>query len=167
MLKINQELSFSKKIIFFSISTIFSLLFILLIITGYFAYKKLILSYDYCKSFGEINSEIGWTLKKDTISCLSLTNKITGEVFFDTKIFIDNNGFRSSENESRKMSNFLTIGDSWTFGYGVNHEETYPYFLSKLLNEPVHNSGIPAYGTGSNYLNAKSNIEKLRPKTVI
>jgi hypothetical protein len=167
MLKNKQEQSISKKIIFFVISVCISLIVITLIITGYFAYKKLSLSYDYCQSFGEINSEIGWTLKKNVKSCLTLTNRISGEVYFDTKIFTDTNGFRSSNEEKSEDGSILAIGDSWTFGYGVNYEETYPFYLSKLLDEPVYNSGVPAYGSASNYLNAKSNIEMLRPKTVI
>ena len=61
----------------------------------------------------------------------------------------------------------MAIGDSWTFGYGVNGDETYPYFLSKLLNQHIHNSGIPAFGSASTYLYAKSNIEKFKPKVVI
>ena len=167
MTKTDQNQSLSKKITFFFISILFSFVIVVLITAGYFVYKKLSLSYDYCKSFGKIDTEIGWTLKKNISSCLTLSNSISGEVFFDTEIFTDINGFRSAASGSNVISSILAIGDSWTFGYGVNQDETYPFFLSRLLGEPVHNSGVPAYGSASNYLYAKSNIEKLRPKTVI
>jgi hypothetical protein len=137
------------------------------LLSGYFAYKKFTLSYEYCKSFGEIHSEIGWTLKKNIDSCLKLTNKISGEVFFDTKIYTDRNGFRIHKFEQSVSSDILAIGDSWTFGYGVNGDETYPYFLSKLLEKPIYNSGIPAFGSASTYLYTKFNVEKLNPKIVI
>ena len=167
MLDINSNITTSKKITFFLVILISSLVTFLLLFSGYFAYKKLSLSYDYCNSFGKIDSEIGWVLEKNVNSCLSLSNKISGEVFFDTKIYTDANGFRTDKIDNNVLSSFLAIGDSWTFGYGVNGDETYPYYLSKLLKEPVHNSGVPAYGSASTYLYAKLNIEKIKPKTVI
>lgn len=167
MTGIDPHTTVTKKISFVLIIIITILIVFGLFMGGYFTYKKLTLSYDYCKSFGEIDSEIGWTLKKDFDSCLTLKNYITGEVYFDTTIYTDSNGFRIHEKSNTSSSSVLAIGDSWTFGYGVNGDETYPYFLSKLLDEPVHNSGVPAYGSASSYLYAKSNIEKLKPKTVI
>ncbi len=167
MSKINSNPTITKKISFILIITIISLIIFGLLTVSYFAYKKLTLSYDYCRSFGEIDSKIGWVLKKDIDSCLTLKNKIMGEVYFDTKIYTDSNGFRTDKRGNASPSSILAIGDSWTFGYGVDGDETYPYFLSKLLGEPVHNSGVPAYGSASTYLYAKSNVEKLKPKTVI
>lgn len=167
MSKINSNPTMVKKISFILIATIISLIIFGALVVGYFTYKKLTLSYDYCQSFGKIDSKIGWVLEKDIDSCLSLKNKINGEVYFDTKIHTDSNGFRTDKRGDTPPSSILAIGDSWTFGYGVDGDETYPYFLSKLLGEPVHNSGVPAYGSASTYLYAKSNIEKLKPKTVI
>ena len=148
----NLNLSIQRKIIYIFLTFLFSLFLVLVLLSGYFAYKKFTLSYEYCKSFGEIHSEIGWTLKKNIDSCLKLTNKISGEVFFDTKIYTDRNGFRIHKFEQSVSSDILAIGDSWTFGYGVNGDETYPYFLSKLLEKPIYNSGIPAFGSASTYL---------------
>ena len=161
------NLSITKKIVFTLISTFIFFVILGLMVTSYFGYKKLTLSYAYCNSFGEIHSEIGWVLKKNIDSCLKLSNKISGEVFFDSSIYTDNNGFRTQSSGNSSSSSILSIGDSWTFGYGVNGDETYPYFLSKLLGQPIFNSGVPAFGSASTYLYAKSNIEKLKPKTVI
>jgi lysophospholipase L1-like esterase len=37
----------------------------------------------------------------------------------------------------------LAFGDSITFGYGVNPQESYPAILSQLSGHPVVNAGIP------------------------
>jgi hypothetical protein len=167
MSDLEKEIASPKKIIFVFLSFIISIVIIGLLVVSFFSYKKLTLSYDYCKSFGEINSQIGWVLKKNTSSCLKLSNKISGEIFFDSLIYTDRNGFRTEKENQNKESSILAIGDSWTFGYGVNGDETYPYFLSELLGQPIHNSGVPAFGSGSTYVYAKSNIKKLKPNLVI
>jgi hypothetical protein len=167
MSDLEKKISSPKKIIFVFLSFIISIVIIGLLVVSFFAYKKLTLSYDYCESFGEINSQIGWALKKNASSCLKLSNKISGEIFFDSLIYTDRNGFRTEKENQNKESSILAIGDSWTFGYGVNGDETYPYFLSELLDQPIHNSGVPAFGSGSTYVYAKSNIEKLKPNLVI
>ena len=167
MSDLEKDISSSNKIILVVFSFIISFAVIVLLVVGFFAYKKLTLSYDYCESFGEINSQIGWTLKKNTSSCLKLSNRISGEIFFDSLIYTDNNGFRTEKENQNKESSILAIGDSWTFGYGVNGDETFPYLLSRLLDQPIHNSGVPAFGSASTYVYAKSNIKKLKPNLII
>ncbi len=58
------------------------------------------------------------------------------------QIFINNIGLRNnlnyeSLNESKKIKNVLMIGDSFTFGTGVDQTETYSALLEKDLNHPV------------------------------
>ncbi|QSZ42998.1 arylesterase [Sulfurimonas aquatica] len=36
----------------------------------------------------------------------------------------------------------LTFGDSITYGYGVRHEQSYPFILSKLSNRKIINAGV-------------------------
>lgn len=167
MSRLDSRPSLAKKISFTLVILVSFILILILSIAIYFAYKKMSLSYDYCQSFGEIDSEVGWVLKKNVVSCLTLKNRLADEVYFDTTIYTDSNGFRTHKNGINLSSSYLAIGDSWTFGYGVNGNETYPYYLSQLLDEPVHNAGVPAYGSASTYVSAISNIEKLHPKTVI
>ena len=160
----NTELGTVKKATFYITIVFIVFTILMLLFAGYFAYKKMTLSYDYCQSFGEIDSEIGWTLKKNISSCLTLKNRIRVEVYFDTKIYTDNNGFRvGSEGIQTPLNPILAIGDSWTFGVGVNYNQSYPYFLSRLLKYPAANAGIPAYGSASTYLYSIPLIENLKP----
>ena len=54
-------------------------------------------------------------------------------------------GFRSPEIQEKKSGvRILCLGDSVTFGWGVEQEESYPALLAKSLNAEVINAGVPA-----------------------
>ena len=157
-----------KKRIFFVLTCCFIICIPVVCYFGYFAYKKLTLSYNYCGSYGELDEELGWKLKENTSSCFSGTNYLTGETFFDSKIYTNNLGFRDiGTNRDVPAGAVTAIGDSWTFGYGVNYEETFPYLLSQKINFPVVNMGVPAYGSGSTLLLFERYVNQIRPSTVI
>lgn len=68
----------------------------------------------------------------------------------------------------------LAVGDSNTFGYGVNAEDTYPSKLEKLLNEQsspcrfeVLNCGSCGYNTYQEYAFIKEVALELQPDAVI
>jgi len=46
------------------------------------------------------------------------------------------------KNINSRGKNIICFGDSITSGYGVDHGENYPSFLSKMLGMPVVNAGI-------------------------
>jgi hypothetical protein len=58
---------------------------------------------------------------------------------FSIKIVTNDQGFRMLEHidteREKHKTRIVTVGDSYTFGYGVNNDETYPFQLSKLLNQ--------------------------------
>lgn len=60
--------------------------------------------------------------------------RITREEF-DTRVKINNLGFRGADMAAEKGDRFriLAVGDSFTFGWGVEDDETYPYLLQALL----------------------------------
>ncbi len=60
----------------------------------------------------------------------------------------------------------LAVGDSQTFGNGINYAETYSARLEALLGEPVLNLGVSGYGTVSAVRMAEEFL-KARPKFVI
>jgi len=49
---------------------------------------------------------------------------------------------REIKNINSQGENIICFGDSITFGYGVNPEESYPVALSKMTDIPVINAGI-------------------------
>lgn len=69
---------------------------------------------------------------------------------------INSLGLRNQELKEKEKNEIkiLILGDSVTFGTGVNSEETYPQILEELLNNnnpkykfSVINSGVPGYNT--------------------
>ncbi len=161
-------MTLQKKIAFYAIMLSIPLLAVILSFSAYLGFKKLTFSYGYCGSYGQFDDELGWRLKPDASSCFSLKNQLAGVVYFDTKIFTNSGGFRDGAVGRPVPANaVMTIGDSWVFGYGVDHEQSFPSSLSQALGAPVINAGIPAYGSGSNLLLAARNAAQYRPSVVI
>jgi hypothetical protein len=83
---------------------------------------------------------------------------------FADSIFTDDAGFRTNisatannttSDPAKAAANRTTpstpkiicLGDSYTLGWGVQQEETYPAQLQSMLNQPVLNTGMSSYGT--------------------
>ena len=161
-------LSTRKKILFWGVLLVVVAMIPLLVAIGHFGYKKLNYSFEYGEKFSRFDDELGWTLKKNASSYIRGRSILTGETFFDSSVYTDALGFRAQNPGTQPTpGGIAAIGDSWTFGYCVNYEETYPYFLEELSNTPVTNLGIPAYGSGSTYGLIKRHVEKLQPKLVV
>ena len=161
-------LSARKKILFWGILLVIVVMIPLLAAIGNYGYKKLNYSFELGESFGVFDDELGWTLKKNASSYIRGRSFLTGETFFDSSVYTDALGFRAQNPGTQPTpGGIAAIGDSWTFGYCVNYEETYPYFLEELSNTPVTNLGVPAYGSGSTYGLIKRHVAKLQPKLVV
>ena len=81
-------------------------------------------------------------------------------------LFTDKDGARISKNHLNKDSkenDVLVIGDSLSFGYGVNYEDTFVYLLGKNLNKEIKNFAVSGYSTVQSYkvLRNKLQSEKL------
>lgn len=66
----------------------------------------------------------------------------------------------------------LLLGDSFTFGYGVNLEDSYPYLIEKNLqaegiNAEVVNLGVADYGTGEELVMLNNRGLKFDPDLVV
>ena len=93
------------------------------------------------------------------------------------EVRINKLGFRDDEILKNKPSNtkrVLVLGDSFTFGMGVNHSEIYTEVLERLLNEQedgikyeVLNMGAIGYTTDNQYLLLKEKGLILEPDYVI
>ncbi|MBX7139168.1 MAG: hypothetical protein K1X83_14430 [Oligoflexia bacterium] len=65
---------------------------------------------------------------------------------FDTTISANALGFRSSA-EDLDSPEVIVLGDSQSFGWGVNDAETYPAILKQTLGLKVLNGSMPSYAT--------------------
>lgn len=64
---------------------------------------------------------------------------------FDTTVTINSHGFRGREFRNRNEPRIVIIGDSFTFGHGVNDDQTYPALLDKHFKDSeVINAGFVA-----------------------
>lgn len=75
-------------------------------------------------------------------------------------VSVNSHGLRGPERDYVKQNGvrrILILGDSFTFGYGVSDDETYPAVLEQMLREnregyEILNMGVNGYGTDQQYL---------------
>ena len=156
-----------KLVLFYFIgfSLTFSVVILILITPG--IYSKLTKSYSYCNSYGERDSQLGWVLKQSHESCLSLKNHLKQKIFFDTKIFLNQYGFRDNALLNKNKPDIVFIGDSWTFGYGINNQKTFASLVSSKTNMNVLNMGVPNYSSLQSIFLYKRFEDEFSPKYVV
>ena len=99
---------------------------------------------------------------------------------YNVYVKINSAGLRDKEFPSYKdpdIYRILALGDSFTFGIGVNSEETYPKILETLLNQTpissklrkyeVMNAGVDGYGTEQEYTYLMELVTRYHPDLVI
>ena len=92
-----------------------------------------------------------------------------------TYIHINADGFRDSEHSLHKdagVFRIMVIGDSFTFGQGVNLEDTYSKYLERLINNKgmtseVINCGVIGYGMWQYLEVLKRKVIPYKPDLVI
>jgi lysophospholipase L1-like esterase len=101
------------------------------------------------------------------------------EAEFDTSIRVNSLGYRQDEFDPHKSTQrrILVIGDSFTFGYGVEEPDTYPRVLERELNKDgngnvslpieVVNAGVPTWWTDAYYLYLKERGLALEPDLIL
>ena len=91
-------------------------------------------------------------------------------------ISINSYGMRDDEPQSERsdMRRVVVVGDSFTFGFGVSGDETYPNVLERLLNErsgdgqfEVLNFGVGGYATRDEVLTLRYKGMRWDPELVI
>lgn len=122
--------------------------------------------------FGERDPELGARLTSGYSGvCIGWGHDIV------TLVEINPQGFRNQLIQIPKPTNvyrILMLGDSTTFGLGVNESETIPAVLDSELknNSPLQryeviNAGVPGYGTAQEWLLYKRWVHDLDPDLVI
>lgn len=79
---------------------------------------------------------------------------------------IDHYGLRNPPDVDISNS-ILTLGCSYTFGTGLDVNDTWPSKLGKLLNNPIYNAGIPGSSNDTAFRLANYLVPKYKPKTVV
>ncbi|WP_128543389.1 GDSL-type esterase/lipase family protein [Larkinella soli] len=70
---------------------------------------------------------------------------------FSTSLRINSRGLRDDE-ASLHQPELIVLGDSFSMGWGVEQEETFPQLLEHHTGRKVLNAGISSYGTAREYL---------------
>ena len=97
---------------------------------------------------------------------------------FRVTVRVNRDGFRSPAVEARKppgVFRIFTVGDSTTFGLGVENHETFPARLEAKLNEgageglrfEVINGGVPGYNLAHYYLVLRDIVFRYDPDLIL
>ena len=87
---------------------------------------------------GLYSPELGYTLKPGSFTY--------SEVEFTNEYRVNSLGVRDDE-KALTAPDIVFLGDSFTVGWGVNHEDTFAHLLGKKTKLKTLNTAIPSYGT--------------------
>ncbi len=107
---------------------------------------------------------LGWTLRPDARD----RHRLDGN--FDVEYRIDSQGFREIAYAGAAQRSLWIFGDSYTFGFGVENEETWPAVLARrYLREGIRvvNVGVSGYGVIQMYGRLQDLSDALRPGDVV
>jgi lysophospholipase L1-like esterase len=103
----------------------------------------------------------------------------SNQEFFErdgVKIRINNIGLRGDDffpQKEKDWNKILCLGDSCTFGLGIDYDKTYPYLLEQKLRQTnpdqkyrVINGGVPAYTSFQGLRYLQQNLDLISPKYV-
>ena len=105
--------------------------------------------------------ELGWNRKPNT------SHEEIGKNGVPTKWTINSKGRRNNPGFEKTSSKISCYGDSFTFCRQVNDNETWEYFLSKILNTNIQNFGVGNHGIDQSFLRLKNNYLKNKTGIVI
>lgn len=77
---------------------------------------------------------------------------------------IDENGFRNPK--ALKQADIVTLGDSHTYGYNVESQDSWPRVLGRKTGMSVYNFGVGGYGV-LQYYHLFNEALKMNPKHII
>jgi hypothetical protein len=142
---------------------------LLALVLGFYAAAKLTYSAYVCRSFARIDGEIGWILEPSATSCLGGRSVFSnGPPWFESSVYTDANGFRSARSGTdAPIGGVMFVGDSFTFGYGVNFDQSFPGMFAEISGIPVVDIASPAYSTPQFLLLAERWIDRLRPRAIV
>lgn len=106
------------------------------------------------------DGELGWVRKPGTSGADQTSDGL--------KAFsIDDNGCRRNPGAEQWPSSVAVFGDSYAFCRLVGDDETWPHFLSTMIESNVKNFGVGNYGLDQALLRFERELPQLTAKTVI
>lgn len=111
------------------------------------------------------DGEIGWILRKN------ISGRQTKERSFDVTFRTNSRGLRDKDYELEKPDNvtrIVVLGDSFTWGFGVNDDEVYTEVLERRLNDvEVINLGVTGFAISQEIRYLKREGLKYNPDIVL
>ncbi len=151
----DSQTTFSKKILFF-------LVYLLGLFGAIIALDRLVIAH-----FADKQYDDGMVLPPFTRIQIKT-------IEYSYQVYVNNFGFRDSESNAEKSPQYriLAIGDSFTYGWGVEIGQTWPKVLEKILNDQgrkieVDDLGKPGAGPRDYADIAEKAIPVLKPDLVI
>ena len=138
------------RIILITLSFLFFFLISDLIFSNFIYKEKLNLRYDCFEykdySFNDIDYHDYRLLK----NCVATEKQRTVKPY---KVYTDEYGYRYSEKIiENKLENIVFLGDSFTYGYGVEYKDSFTGIIeNKLENYEIYNLAVPGYGIQKYY----------------
>ncbi|MBL8915861.1 MAG: hypothetical protein JNM17_34500 [Archangium sp.] len=84
-----------------------------------------------------------------------------------TTVTTNSKGYRGAEWPAPSGNDVLVLGDSQTFGLGVNDDETFAAVLGKELGAPALNLGVPTWGPLEYTAALEEQLRDRKPKSVV
>jgi hypothetical protein len=113
--------------------------------------------------FFQYDAVLGWTNKPNSDGPFRVPGVMT-------HVHINSQGWRDRESPpvSPAQTRILVLGDSQTWGYGVEDDERYTDELQRLRPDArVLNMGVSGYGTAQEYLQLQQKVDDYKPDLVI
>lgn len=148
------KLSFGKRIVF-------SLIFIILI----FSTVEVIIRVFHLAPLHVVNQSLYEEVLGDYKPNQNLVDDLIPDLPYH--VHINSQGLRGREISVQKapgVYRILCLGDSSTFGWGVNDEETYPAQLEDLLNEELPDKTFEVLNAGATAYSSRDYLDYLKKK---
>lgn len=115
----------------------------------------------------QFDPQLGWSLKPG-----AYLRSVDNKRGFDYRIRVNSRGMREREFSPIKKSaakRILLVGDSITFGTGVEAERRFSNFMNRALGEDIEvlNGGVCGWGTDQELIYYESFVRDLNPDIVI
>lgn len=145
------------------------LVFAAIVLAGYFTYRKLTYPGYSCGSFAVPDDTIGWVLRPRATSCIGGREPFSdAPPWFESKVYTDDNGFRSGRaGGETRQGGVMAVGDSWTFGFGIDYQDSYAAQLEQNHRITATVVASPAYSTAQSLLLAERWAPKLKPFAIV